>query len=218
MTRHAGTAPGRPRRSGDAPSWRQRRWRTSVLVLATMEMAADALAQDVRPPAVEIAGGYQFFAGPDARSSSGWLVSAAHPLGGGYAVVGEVANLSQRESNPYVESEQQWWTLLGGVRHAWRRRVMTPFVEVLGGAALSRFRDVRYIPSANTGELVPFADAIKRSFGVFQVGAGVNIRIANRVGVQLAAHSQTTYIHEGHLVGFSTLRFTTAAAVGIGNR
>ena len=216
MTRHARPGPGRSRRCNDAPS-REQRWWVGLLLLATMGTASDALAQDDRPPNVEIAGGYQFFLAPDAETSSGWLASVAVPLGERFAVVGEVANLSQREWIPYVlESEAQWWTLLGGVRHAWRWRAVTPFVEVLGGVALSRFRDVRYLTAANTGDLIPLADAIHHSFGVFQVGGGASVRITNRVGVRLAAHSQALYA--GSAYGISRLRFTTAAVMGIGTR
>lgn len=213
--RYGKMAQARPRRRGSTPLRPQRRWWASVALLAAMGPTADVLAQDVHPPDIEIAGGYQFVAARGAPDSSGWLFSASRPVKGGFAIVGEVAELSHHESYATGELKQHWWTLLGGVRHAWRRRTVTPFVEVLGGVAFLRFCYVRRVRSSTCERLI-FADAINQPLGVFQVGAGASIWITQRVGVQVAAHSQTLY--ESDLRGFSTLRFTTAAVIGIGNR
>ncbi len=223
MRRNGKMAQERSRRRGSTLLRPQQRWCASVALLATIGPTADVLAQDVHPPDIEIAGGYQFVAARGAPvlvaraapKASGWLFSVSRPVKGGFAIVGEVSSLSHHESYATVELKQHWWTLLGGVRHAWRRRTVTPFVEVLGGVALSRFCVERRIRSS-TCERLPFGDAINQSFAVFQVGAGANLRITQRVGVQLAAHSQTLY--ERSPRGFSTLRFTTAAVIGIGNR
>ena len=95
-----GPVRNRSTQGGDMPSRSDRRWPTTVVLLAMVGTAAIAQVQDTPPPAVEIAGGYQFSGTLRDIGAPGWFVSAARPVGDRTAIVIEIADTRGRRSSP----------------------------------------------------------------------------------------------------------------------
>ena len=202
----------RPAREQSAPcsdlSSRLERWRrTAVLSFAMLALAAAAQAQDAPRSDVEIAGGLQFSAYRGV-SLPGWFVSAARPVGDRTAIVLEIADAPSRRLSPYYESENHFWTLLGGVEYVWRGQRVTPFLQVLAGAALPTSRTVHPPTMRSSSRLLA-------TYGILQFGAGAEIPISKRLGVRFTANAFNVYTRDHP---HSWFRFTAGAVVGIGSR
>lgn len=136
------------------------------------------------------------------------------------------------------ERKNQLYTLTSGVRYAWRGSRLSPFVRVLGGLFSSRARtDYVWPPeaaqvNANCGVYLVKPDGQEqllasckykqfpdsRDWGatlglIVQPGAGVDLRVADRLALRFAADLPYLFRRDGAL---ARARITAGAVIGFG--
>ena len=160
--------------------------RVATIMALVTALASNASAQEVATPELEIAGGYQFSRSFRALSPQEWFLSAAAPLDGRMALVGEVAGTMGEGfgftpaigSGITLRLADKGQTALIGLRYAWSGRRMTPFVQGLVGGARVSYSGLS-------------DDDVTSLFGAWQVGGGVDVPIARRFAARFAANFLT---------------------------
>jgi opacity protein-like surface antigen len=171
-----------------------------VCVMAIVA-ASPAFAQDDN---LLVSGGYQF-----SRLSAATDITADHvnvPVGWYFDVAGAVAPMvklvfdvsgaykSETETifGVTADAKVRLYTYGGGVRIGPRvKRSVSPFVQVLGGAATSAV-DV----SASAGG-ASFSDSQSDTKPMLQVGGGVNMDVTRRVGIRAGFDYRHIFISDG---------------------
>ncbi len=192
-------------------------WLITAMCLFGILPASVATAQTLSTPAFEIAAGWHTVNTPD-TAPQGWLVSAARPFGDRWAIVVDVGNLSfSRSPIAYRVEENRWHTFSGGIRHAWRRPRVTPFVAAQGGFVMLRSSSTYYDPyrPVELPPLYPQTVEYTDYAGLFQATAGIDIRLASRLSARVSASALNLYTDS---IGTSFLKLTAGMVIGLGSR
>ena len=147
-----------------------------VSVLFLVGMPEIAVAQST--PAVEIAGGYQINWDNDVDGSfpTGWFVSGAGFLTDNLAIVGEVSGSYKSESDGFFTADLDLHTYLAGARFSSRAGAVTPFGQVLVGAAKA---------SGRLGGFVGFEERASETAFAAQPGGGVDIHLTEAIAARV---------------------------------
>lgn len=158
-------------------------------------------------PAFDISGGYSLVrrvAVLDTASFHGWLASLTVHCTPRLAIVGDVGgNYLTLHRYPFTLTNSTH-TLMSGGRLTFRRSSISPFAQLLLGAA----RDAVSGNEAGVGELRGLS--LARTRFQLQPGAGVDVRLRGRVGFRAGA--------DYRLRGVRGLRLHAGVAFGAGSR
>ena len=185
------------------------------VVFVLLCLAAPVAAQDI--PWWKIAGGYSFARDvtDEVTIPVGWFVSGAGNVTDTLAIVGEVSGIHKDNSEPELgfEADVALYTIMGGVRYYRRRARVTPFAQFLLGIS-------GWLTSATFG-------GFSRSTGsgpylVIQPGAGVDIRLTDRLAARLQGDWRRIFSADEALgaqaVDSNQIRIAAGIVVGFGSR
>ena len=171
------------------------------------DVLATAARRDSRAFAGEVAGGYQFVQDYELGENfpSGWFVSAAHNLNRRLAVVGEVSGSEWSETNPNFDltATVNVVTYLGGMRFRGGVGSLSPFAQVLAGAARAR------------ATLSGFGTTVSESETALtiQPGGGVDVRVSATIAARaMVDYRRISFADQGT----NQIRLAVGVVVGIG--
>ena len=160
---------------------------TSALLVTASPAAFAQEGAATAQPLYEISGGYSFMRDVTIEENfpAGWYFSAAvNPLDW-FGLVGEVTGAYKTtDENFLAELKMQGHTFMGGPRFFRRFGRITPYGQVLVGAARGR---VEATPSPELAPLVGSASVTESSTEfAFQPGGGISVYLNDHVGVRLS--------------------------------
>lgn len=144
-------------------------------VLIVLSQVTPLEAQTV--PMSEVAGGYAFMRDDDIDENfpAGWFVSGAVNLNDWLAIDGEISGSYTTLETPIGDARLSVHTFMGGPRFFRRLSGLTPFVQVLFGAARA------------TAEASVLGVAMSESATEFAVqpGGGIDVHLTDRISARL---------------------------------
>lgn len=176
-----------------------------VFVIGTPQIA---VAQN--SPAGEIAGGYSFLQDFTNELSvpAGWFVSGAGNVTDVLAIVGEVSGAYKTVEALVLDVDLDLYTFMGGVRYYRRLARVTPFAQFfLGAARLSA-----------ESTFLGFTESESETEFAIQPGAGIDIRLTDRLAARLQGDWRRIFFAEGFSDDSNEFRFAVGLVVGLGSR
>ena len=173
------------------------------------------LAQNRSP--VEIAGGgYSFMRDFRVKENfpAGWFATGACDITSWLTAVGEVAGTYKSQDvsldSTKFSTTTRLHTFLGGARHSWRLKGVTPFGQVLVGVAHETGGTTIFRPSIGTAETKL----------ALQPGGGVDIPMTDHLSARLGADYRRIYAKRKNTDEKGNNEFRLAAGIvfGFSNR